>query len=183
MSVKISIPMVIVLYVPASITKKKREEVNKSCGARNVFEFFSQVWKLHHLLNFVFTETHSFAEYSLGYGTLQGTLQTKRPDVDDINIYRPSVSSDDGYRGGNYPQDVPPGSYPGTEHSKYDGRYIYDHEAPPRPPLPMDSGRLYAPIFRWYNCVFICNRIVCLSVRLSVCLSVRNSVPLTKCNI
>ena len=37
-----------------------------------------------------------------------------------------------------YLQDIPPGAYPpNSPYSKYDGRYIYDHDAvPPRPPLP-----------------------------------------------
>lgn len=39
----------------------------------------------------------------------------------------------------NY-QEIPPGSYPSSEHARYDGRYIYDHEAPPRPPLPDETG-------------------------------------------
>ena len=83
---------------------------------------------------------NSISEYSLGYGTLQGTLQTKRPEVDDVNIYRPSVSTADEeiYKERNNTQNMPPGAYPGTEHSRFDGRYIYDHEAPPRPPLPPD---------------------------------------------
>lgn len=72
-------------------------------------------------------------EYSLGYGTLQGTLQSKRADTDDINIYRPVGSPDKGLYDRH---DVPQGAYPSSSHVTYDGHYIYDHEAPPRPPLP-----------------------------------------------
>lgn len=82
-------------------------------------------------------------EYSLGYGTLQGTLQNKRSDIDNVNIYRPSLSSpeEEIYKGHHNYQEIPPGSYPNSEHARYDGRYIYDHEAPPRPPLPDETGR------------------------------------------
>ncbi|KAJ8311679.1 hypothetical protein KUTeg_011034 [Tegillarca granosa] len=72
-------------------------------------------------------------EYSLGYGTLQGTLQSKRADTDDINIYRPVGSPEKGLYDRH---DVPQGAYPSSSHVTYDGHYIYDHEAPPRPPLP-----------------------------------------------
>ncbi|XP_052695379.1 tight junction protein ZO-1-like isoform X9 [Crassostrea angulata] len=80
-------------------------------------------------------------EYSLGYGTLQGTLQNKRSDIDNVNIYRPSLSSpeEEIYKGHHNYQEIPPGSYPNSEHARYDGRYIYDHEAPPRPPLPDET--------------------------------------------
>lgn len=82
-------------------------------------------------------------EYSLGYGTLQGTLQNKRSDIDNVNIYRPSLSSpeEEIYKGHHNYQEIPPGSYPNSEHARYDGRYIYDHEAPPRPPLPDETGQ------------------------------------------
>ncbi|XP_056002921.1 tight junction protein ZO-1-like isoform X19 [Ostrea edulis] len=80
-------------------------------------------------------------EYSLGYGTLQGTLQTKRSDIDNVNIYRPSLSGpeEEMYKNHDNYQEIPPGSYPSSEHARYDGRYIYDHEAPPRPPLPDET--------------------------------------------
>ncbi|XP_061190159.1 tight junction protein ZO-1-like isoform X3 [Saccostrea echinata] len=80
-------------------------------------------------------------EYSLGYGTLQGTLQNKRSDIDNVNIYRPSLSSpeEEAYKGHHNYQEIPPGAYPGNEHARYDGRYVYDHEAPPRPPLPDET--------------------------------------------
>ena len=35
-----------------------------------------------------------------------------------------------------FPGDVPPGAYPPSGHAHFDGRYVYDHEAPPRPLLP-----------------------------------------------
>lgn len=59
--------------------------------------------------------------------------------TDNINLYRPhSNPEQDHYRAQFSPQDIPPGAYPANSpHSRYDGRYIYDHEAvPPRPPLP-----------------------------------------------
>ncbi|XP_063437039.1 tight junction protein ZO-1-like isoform X2 [Mytilus trossulus] len=70
-------------------------------------------------------------EASLGYGTLQGTLQTQKSEIDSVNIYRPNGPVDDVYK-----QDIPRGAYPPSEHARYDGRYIYDHEGPPVPPLP-----------------------------------------------
>ncbi|XP_052096384.1 tight junction protein ZO-1-like isoform X11 [Mytilus californianus] len=70
-------------------------------------------------------------EASLGYGTLQGTLQTQKSEVDSVNIYRPNGPIDEVYK-----QDIPRGAYPPSEHARYDGRYIYDHEGPPVPPLP-----------------------------------------------
>ncbi|KAK3595450.1 hypothetical protein CHS0354_003441 [Potamilus streckersoni] len=74
-------------------------------------------------------------EYSLGYGTLQSTLP-KRTD-ENINLYRPvGPIDDDLYKGHRSPAEHPPGAYPNSPHAQYDGRYIYDHEAPPRPPLP-----------------------------------------------
>ncbi|KAL3885385.1 hypothetical protein ACJMK2_025454 [Sinanodonta woodiana] len=74
-------------------------------------------------------------EYSLGYGTLQSTLP-KRTD-ENINLYRPMGPIDDDlYKGHRSPAEHPPGAYPNSPHAQYDGRYIYDHEAPPRPPLP-----------------------------------------------
>nr|XP_022306894.1 uncharacterized protein LOC111113163 isoform X3 [Crassostrea virginica] len=84
-------------------------------------------------------------EYSLGYGTLQGTLPpaSKRSDIDNVNIYRPSLSGpeeeEDLYKGHHNYQEIPQGAYPASEHARYDGRYIYDHEAPPRPPLPDET--------------------------------------------
>ena len=87
-------------------------------------------------------------EYSLGYGTLQGTLPpaSKRSDIDNVNIYRPSLSGpeeeEDLYKGHHNYQEIPQGAYPASEHARYDGRYIYDHEAPPRPPLPDETGQL-----------------------------------------
>ncbi|CAC5411802.1 TJP1 [Mytilus coruscus] len=70
-------------------------------------------------------------EASLGYGTLQGTLQTQKSEVDNVNIYRPNGPIDEVYK-----QDIPRGAYPPSQHAQYDGRYIYDHEGPPVPPLP-----------------------------------------------
>ncbi|XP_070178926.1 tight junction protein ZO-1-like isoform X3 [Littorina saxatilis] len=59
---------------------------------------------------------------------------TFRPphDRDDVNIYRPSVRAEEP----PYPEEPPPGAYPPSAHARYDGRYVYDHEGPPRPPLP-----------------------------------------------
>ncbi|XP_071141153.1 tight junction protein 1-like isoform X14 [Mytilus edulis] len=70
-------------------------------------------------------------EASLGYGTLQGTLQTQKSEIDSVNIYRPNGPLEEVYK-----QDIPRGAYPPSEHARYDGRYIYDHEGPPVPPLP-----------------------------------------------
>lgn len=80
-------------------------------------------------------------EYSLGYGTLQGTLQSKTGTISDVNFYRsPSQNDEDIYKS-NVQHNIPKGAYPSNpEHSHYDGRYVYDHEAPPRPPLPVDAG-------------------------------------------
>ncbi|XP_071115837.1 tight junction protein ZO-1-like isoform X6 [Haliotis cracherodii] len=69
-----------------------------------------------------------------GYSSLR-----RQHDKDDINIYRPSVrSEDDIFKPGTLPRDtgLPHGAYPNSEHARYDGRYVLDNEAPPRPPLP-----------------------------------------------
>ncbi|XP_052215342.1 tight junction protein ZO-1-like isoform X1 [Dreissena polymorpha] len=73
-------------------------------------------------------------EYSLGYGTMQSTL----PKHADKVYQTKSNIEDSPYKAQFAPQDIPPGAYPANSpHSRYDGRYIYDHEAaPPRPPLP-----------------------------------------------
>ncbi|XP_052785868.1 tight junction protein ZO-1-like isoform X3 [Mya arenaria] len=70
-----------------------------------------------------------------GYSTMQSTLPKHSGDV---NMYRPSNPEQDPYKAQFSPQDIPAGAYPpNSPHSRYDGRYIYDHEAvPPRPPLP-----------------------------------------------
>ncbi|XP_050399487.2 tight junction protein ZO-1 isoform X3 [Patella vulgata] len=76
--------------------------------------------------------------YQPGFDTLRRQL-----DKDDVNIYRPSVrSEDDLFKPESLPQGVPLGAYPQSEHTRYDGRYVYDHEGPPRPPLPtgFDDG-------------------------------------------
>ncbi|XP_033725435.1 tight junction protein ZO-1-like isoform X4 [Pecten maximus] len=79
-------------------------------------------------------------EYSLGYGTLQGTLQSKKQEINDVNFYRsPSQNDNDLYKGNYDPNSLPQGAYPHSEHVRYDGRYVYDNEAPPRPPLPQDT--------------------------------------------
>ncbi|KAL4216328.1 Tight junction protein ZO-2 [Mactra antiquata] len=75
-------------------------------------------------------------EYSLGYGTMQSIPEKH---TDNINLYRPHTNPEENhYKAQFSPQDIPPGAYPSNStHSRYDGRYIYDHEAvPPRPPLP-----------------------------------------------
>lgn len=80
-------------------------------------------------------------EYSLGYGTLQGTLQSKKQEISDVNFYRsPSQNDSDIYKGSYDPTHIPAGAYPPSEHARYDGRYVYDHEAPPRPLLPQETG-------------------------------------------
>ncbi|XP_052215345.1 tight junction protein ZO-1-like isoform X4 [Dreissena polymorpha] len=75
-----------------------------------------------------------YNEYSLGYGTMQSTL----PKHADKVYQTKSNIEDSPYKAQFAPQDIPPGAYPANSpHSRYDGRYIYDHEAaPPRPPLP-----------------------------------------------
>lgn len=70
----------------------------------------------------------------MGYGTLQGTLQTQKSDIDNVNIYRPNGGLEEMYK--SNPQEIPKGAYPPSEHAHFDGRYIYDHEGPPVPPLP-----------------------------------------------
>lgn len=71
--------------------------------------------------------------------------------TDNINIYRPHSNSDeDHYKAQFLPQDIPAGAYPpNSPHSRYDGRYIYDHEAvPPRPPLPsgLENSKYFSTI-------------------------------------
>ncbi|XP_041355918.1 tight junction protein ZO-1-like isoform X2 [Gigantopelta aegis] len=71
-------------------------------------------------------------DHTPGYDTLR-----RQQDREDVNIYRPSVrSEEDIFTPGSLPTSVPPGAYPNSEHVQYDGRYVYDNEAPPRPPLP-----------------------------------------------
>ncbi|XP_067654258.1 tight junction protein ZO-1-like isoform X2 [Haliotis asinina] len=73
-------------------------------------------------------------EILAGYSSLR-----RQHDKDDINIYRPSVrSEDDIFKPGTLPRDagLPHGAYPNSDHARYDGRYVLDNEPPPRPPLP-----------------------------------------------
>ena len=83
---------------------------------------------------------------------MQSTLP-KHSVSNNVNLYQPhqspgthSAPEEEHFKGQFSPHDIPPGAYPpNSPHSRYDGRYIYDHEAaaPPRPPLPtgMESGK------------------------------------------
>ncbi|XP_059173109.1 tight junction protein ZO-1-like isoform X2 [Physella acuta] len=61
-------------------------------------------------------------------------------DKDDVNIYRPSVRSEEDV----YVKDptsshrhaVPPGAYPNSENTRYDGHYVLDNDLPVRVALP-----------------------------------------------
>ena len=86
----------------------------------------------------VYSMSFVVTEYSLGYGTMQSTLPKH---TDNVNLYHPQGNQspeENHYKSQFSPQDIPAGAYPpNSPHSRYDGRYIYDHEAvPPRPPLP-----------------------------------------------
>ena len=76
-------------------------------------------------------------------------LPSRVRDKDDVNLYRPSVRSEDdlylkdttltpGAVGGGLA--VPPGAYPNSENTRYDGHYVLDNDLPPRPGRDGEGG-------------------------------------------
>ncbi|GFS16934.1 tight junction protein ZO-1, partial [Elysia marginata] len=89
---------------------------------------------------------------AMGFDT--DLLPVRVRDKDDINLYRPSVRSEDdlylkdttltpGAVGGNLA--VPAGAYPNSENTRYDGHYVLDNDLPPRPSRDGDNGAPYRP--------------------------------------
>ncbi|GFO31765.1 tight junction protein zo-1 [Plakobranchus ocellatus] len=85
-------------------------------------------------------------------------LPARVRDKDDVNLYRPSVRSEDdmymkdttltpgavggGGMGGGLA--VPAGAYPNSENTRYDGHYVLDNDLPPRPGRDLEPGLPYS---------------------------------------
>ncbi|XP_055873849.1 tight junction protein ZO-1-like isoform X3 [Biomphalaria glabrata] len=81
---------------------------------------------------------------SLGaMGTDADYFPSRIRDKDDVNVYRPSVRSEEDIYvkdPTSMRQPVPPGAYPNSENTRYDGHYVLDNDPPIRASRPVENS-------------------------------------------